>query len=125
MHGEYHVIQEHRIQTARISAMEFILHCGVPVEGTIEDRVKDETDDVQRHEIEIQTDHRLPPPVQVYLRVEGHRPGHKVQPAADLREANEPRLETDPDTNVGIGDQGAAKDRKRSKNKVKYEKKCR
>ena len=63
-----------------------VLDAGDPVEGDVEHAVQGEPDDIQCHEVEVESDHALPPPVLVDLRVEGDGPGDEVDPPDDVAE---------------------------------------
>ena len=47
-----------------------VLDARDPIEGNIEKAVEDESDNIQSDKVKIESDHALPPPVLVDLRVE-------------------------------------------------------
>lgn len=98
MDTESHIIRQYRIQAAGMSLQVLLLHGGNPKETRIEDRVHEESDNVQGDKVEIQSDNTLSPVIDDDLWVEGHGPGHKVDPPDDIGHAGDDIRYGDSDT---------------------------
>lgn len=83
MQWEDHVVEHHRINSQRISHLVLVLQILDEIEAAVEHAVQGKAHDIEGQEIKVQSLDGLAAIVAPDLRIEGHRPGHKVNPAKD------------------------------------------
>lgn len=85
MQWEDHIIQQHRIQTTRMTLLVLLLQASNEVEAAIEHAVQSEANNVESEEVKVQSLHGFAAVVDPDLRIKGHRPGGKVNPSENNR----------------------------------------
>lgn len=98
-HNVVHLDWQHSRWVARVV---FALNYGTAVDAKVEEGVRQETRQVEADEVEAQADHTSALPVEVYLRIEGDRPGDEVEPAKYCAQDVEPAQTEDADAHEGV-----------------------
>lgn len=97
------IVELDGVETARESLEVFIFDVSDPIKRAVEDGVERVAQQVQREEVKIQADHRLPAEIDPDLRIERNRPRCEINPTDDDRNENERGWMRDDDANEQFG----------------------
>lgn len=84
MQAEEDIVSIHGVHSIGMLKEELLLDVWHPQEADVEYTVRNKAGQIQSHKVKAQADDTFPPVVLDHLRIEGDRPGHKVDPSNHL-----------------------------------------